>query len=406
MSAARPPAGTPPAGSGTGTAAAAPTPRPRRSWSSRVRGAISVARVPLGAVVLAFAVGSILIWLSSVVTTKSLDLGLPIKAYGAMLEGAGLLGNVNGLVNTLVQAGPLILGGLAVGVGFKAGLFNIGAQGQFLMGAVAGAGTGAAVATWPAPLAILASILAGAIVGGFWGFIPGLLKARTGAHEVVTTIMLNTIAATFIGYLVSGPLLATGFSFDRTGDIGNAALPIIFGRNLHLGVVIAFAAVPIIWWLLWRSTLGFEIRTVGANPDAARYAGMRPGLITVLTMSLCGLLAGIAGAIEIIGITHFMNASYGTNVGFDSITVALLGGAHPVGITLAALLFGAMRAGAGLMQIQTQIPVEIVDILQAVVLLFMAADIVVRRVFRIRKSGPVVEEIATVARSYGGGTSV
>jgi simple sugar transport system permease protein len=371
----------------------------------RVSRSLGVAKVPIGAVVLAFAFGSILIWLSSLVTNHQFDLLLPLKAYGAMVEGAGLTGNVNGLVNTLVQAGPLVLGGLAVGVGFKAGLFNIGATGQFLMGAVAGAGTGAALAAWPAPVAILASLLAGGIVGGFWGFIPGVLKARTGAHEVVTTIMLNTIASTFIGYLVSGPLLAPGFSFDRTGDIGNSALPILFGRNLHLGVFIAFAAIPLVWWLLWRSTLGFEIRTVGANPDGARYAGMRPGVITVFTMSLCGLLAGIAGAIEILGITHFMNASYGTNVGFDSITVALLGQAHPVGIMLAALLFGAMRAGAGLMQIQTQIPVEIVDILQAVVLLFMAADVIVRRIFRIRKSGPMVEEAQTISRSYGAGTA-
>jgi general nucleoside transport system permease protein len=357
--------------------------------------------VPLGAVALAFLLGSILIWISSFVTKKTFDPLLPLTAYGAMLEGAGLTGNINGLVNTLVQAGPLILGGLAVGVGFKAGLFNIGASGQFYMGAVAGAGTGAAVATWPAPAAITAAVLAGAIVGGLWGFIPGALKAWTGAHEVVTTIMLNTIALTFIGYLVSGPLLATGFSFDRTGDVGNAALPIIFGRNLHLGVVIAFLAVPVIWWLLWRSTLGFEIRTVGANPSAARYAGMRPAFITIFTMSLCGLLAGLAGAIEIVGITHFINASYGTSIGFDSITVALLGRAHPLGITLAALLFGAMRAGAGLMQIKTQIPVEIVDILQAIVLLFVAADVIVRRVFRIRAAGPAVQELQTVTRSYG-----
>ncbi len=362
---------------------------------------IAIAGVPLGAVILAFLVGSVLIWISSLVTKKTFDLGLPVTAYGAMLEGAGLTGNINGLINTLVQAGPLILGGLAVGVGFKAGLFNIGAHGQFLMGAVAGAGTGAAVASWPAPLAITAAILAGALVGGLWGFIPGALKAWTGAHEVVTTIMLNTIASTFIGYLVSGPLLAPGFSFDRTGDIGNAALPIIFGRNLHFGVIIAFVAVPLIWWLLWRSTLGFEIRTVGANPSAARYAGMRPARITIFTMSLCGLLAGLAGAIEITGITHFMNASYDTDVGFDSITVALLGRAHPLGITLAALLFGAMRAGAGLMQIQTQIPREIVDILQAVVLLFIAADVIVRRVLRIRAAGPAVQELQTVTRSYG-----
>jgi ABC-type uncharacterized transport system permease subunit len=389
---------------------AAPRADRLRRWSAGAGRALGVARVPIGAVVLAFAVGSVLIWISSLVTKHQLDLALPLTAYGAMLEGAGLTFNpdavVNGLVNTVVQAGPLVLGGLAVGVGFKAGLFNIGAQGQFLMGAVAGAGTGAAVASWPGPLAILVSLVAGGLAGGAWGFIPGILKARTGAHEVVTTIMLNTIAATFIGYLVSGPLLATGFSFDRTGDIGNAALPILFGtRNLHLGVFVAFAAVPLIWWLLWRSTLGFQIRTVGANPDAARYAGMRPGVITVLTMSLCGLLAGVAGAIEIIGITHFMNASYGTGVGFDSITVALLGQAHPVGIMLAALLFGGMRAGAGLMQIRTQIPVEIVDILQAVVLLFIAADVIVRRVFRIRRAGPTIDEIQTVTRSYGAGTT-
>jgi simple sugar transport system permease protein len=218
--------------------------------------------------------------------------------------------------------------------------------------------------------------------------------------------MLNTIAATFIGYLVSGPLLAPGFSFDRTGDVGNAALPILFGtRNLHLGVFVSFAAVPLIWWLLWRSTLGFQIRTVGANPDASRYAGMRPGVITVLTMSLSGLLAGVAGSIEIIGIIHYINPSYGPSVGFDSITVALLGQAHPVGIMLAALLFGGMRAGSGLMQIRTHIPVEIVDILQAVVLLFIAADVIVRRVFRIRRAGPTLEGMDTVTRSYGAGTT-
>jgi ABC-type uncharacterized transport system permease subunit len=388
---------TPAAGSPPPPASAA-----RMGWLRRI---VPAASVPVGAVLLALVVGSILIWISSIVAKGTFDVLLPLNAYGAMAEGAGLTGNVNGLINTLVQAGPLVLGGLAVGVGFKAGLFNIGAQGQFYLGAVAGAGVGAAVATWPAPLAIGAAILVGALAGAVWGFIPGILKARTGAHEVVTTIMLNTIAATLMGYLVSGPLLATGFSFDRTGDVGNAALPILFGRNLHLGVVIAFAIAPLIWWLVWRSTLGFEIRTVGANPTAARYAGMRPALITVFTMSLCGLLAGVAGALEILGITHFINASYGTNVGYDSITVALLGRAHPLGIVLAALLFGGMRAGAGLMQIQTQIPVEIVDILQAVVLLFVAADVIVRRLLRIKSGGPAVREIETVTRSYGEGTA-
>jgi ABC-type uncharacterized transport system permease subunit len=220
--------------------------------------------------------------------------------------------------------------------------------------------------------------------------------------------MLNFIAGALIGYLITGPLEAPGFSFSRTGPLGNSVLPTlaVFGANVHLGVLIAFALVPVIWWVVWRSTLGFEIRTVGANPDAARYAGMHPAVITILTMSLCGMLAGLAGAGQILGISHFMNASYGTSIGFDSISVALLGRAHPVGITLAALLFGAMRAGSGLMQIEAGIPVEIIDVIQATILLFLAADIVIRRALGVRAPSAEPEELQTVTRTYGssGGT--
>ena len=363
--------------------------------------------VPILAVLLAFLVGSIVIVLSSVLTVGYPDLSLPVRAYGSLLQGAGITLDpdvaVNGLVNTVVQAAPLVLGGLAVGVAFKAGLFNIGAQGQFLIGALAAAGVGAAVATWPAPVALVVALVAGCLAGAAWGFIPGALKAWTGAHEVVTTIMLNTIAASIIGWLVTGPLLAPGFSFSRTGDLGNAVIPVVFGRNLHAGVILSALAVPAIWFLLWRSTLGFQIRAVGANPSAARYAGMSPTLIITFTMSLAGMLAGMAGAVEILGITHFMNASYGTSVGFDSITVALLGRTHPVGILLAALLFGAMRAGAGLMQITTGIPVEIVDVIQAIVLLFIAADVIVRRIFRVRVTTGGFAELQTVTKSYSEG---
>jgi simple sugar transport system permease protein len=382
-----------------------PEPEPKTGRRRILRPA---AAVPVFAVILAFLVGSVLILLTSIATAGHLELTLPITGYLALLEGAGFTTDpsaaANGLIDTLVAAAPLVLGGLSVGIAFKAGLFNIGATGQFLMGALAAAGTGAAVASWPGPLAIGTAIIAGCIAGALWGFLPGALKAFTGAHEVVTTIMLNSIAASIIGWMVGGPLLAAGFSFDRTGDLGNATLPILFGtRNLHLGVITSVIAVPVIWFLLWRSTLGFEIRTVGANPSAALYAGMRPAFLIIFTMSLAGMLAGLAGSMEILGITHFMNASYGTSVGFDSITVALLGRAHPVGIVLAALLFGAMRAGAGLMQIKTGIPVEIVDIIQAIVLLFVAADVIVRRVFRIRSSAGGLAELQTVTKSYGEG---
>jgi ABC-type uncharacterized transport system permease subunit len=363
------------------------------------RGPWALLAVPILSVLLALVVGALIMIASSPAITGKFDPALPFVAYKALLEGS--VGSVNALVNTIVQAAPLILGGLAVGVGFKAGLFNIGAQGQFLIGGLGAATIGVIVSGAPAVVAIPVAILAGAVFGGLWGFIPGALKAWTGAHEVVTTIMLNYIGASLIGILVAGPLGAQGFSFARTGDIGNAALPIVFGRNLHLGIFLAFLAVPALWWLIWRTTLGFEIRTVGANPNAARYAGMRPGRLIILTMSLCGFLAGLAGSLEILGVSGFMGASYGTTIGFDAISIALLGRAHPVGIMFASLLFGAMRAGSGLMQIEAGVPVEIIDVVQAVILLFLAADVIVRRLFRVRAARSGVAELKTVTESYG-----
>jgi ABC-type uncharacterized transport system permease subunit len=382
------------------TAAAERATPPRSNLLAR---AVGLVAVPLAAVLGAMVIGGIIIMLSSL-ASGSFDPGLPFQAYGNLLEGA--FGSIRGVVFSVVSATPLILGGMAVGLGFKAGLFNIGAQGQFLMGALGSAAVGASLAGASPLVAIPAAILAGALLGAAWGFIPGALKAWTGAHEVVTTIMLNFIAGALIGYLITGPLEAPGFSFSRTGPLGSSELPTfpVFGANVHLGVLIAFAVVPAVWWLVWRSTLGFEIRTVGANPDAARYAGMHPAFIVILTMSMCGLLAGLAGAGQILGISHFMNASYGTSIGFDSISVALLGRAHPVGITLAALLFGAMRAGSGLMQIEAGIPVEIIDVIQATILLFLAADLVIRRALRIRAPSAEPDELQTVTRSYGSGT--
>ena len=348
-------------------------------------------------------VGAIIISLSSL-ATGGLDLLLPLQAYSNMFEGA--FGSVRGILFSIASATPLVLGGMAVGLGFKAGLFNIGAQGQFLMGALGAAVVGAWIGGASGLVAIPVAILSGALLGAAWGFIPGALKAWTGAHEVVTTIMLNFIAGALIGYLITGPFEAPGFGFSRTGPIGTASLPVIPGTSIHLGVFIAFVLVPAVWWLLWRSTPGFEIRTVGANPDAARYAGMHPALVTILTMSLCGLLAGLAGTGQILGISHFMTASYGTSIGFDSISVALLGRANPFGIAAAALLFGAMRAGSGLMQIEAGIPVEIIDVIQATILLFLAADVVIRRALHIRAASAEPDELQTVTKTYGSGSSV
>lgn len=358
-----------------------------------------VAALPLLAIVLALAIAALIIVVSSAFTGIGFFPLLPLFAYGNLFAGA--FGGLTAINNTLVAAAPLMLGGLAVGLGFKGGLFNIGVAGQFLAGAFTAAVVGAALADAPTAIGMTAALLAGALAGAGLGFIPGFLKARTGAHEVVTTIMLNNATALLLAWAVGDLVRAEGFTFPRTGEIGNAALPVLLGRNLHLGVPLAFVAIFVVRWLLERTTLGFEIRTVGANPNAARYAGMPPLVIVPLTMALSGLLGGTAGAVQMLGVIGFYASGISASVGFDSIAVALLGRSHPIGILFAALLFGAFRAGAPLMQITTQVPVEIIDIIQALIILFLAADLIVRRVFRLRARALEIEGATTVTRTWG-----
>src|SRR6476646_1982314 len=376
--------------------------------------------VPIISIVLALLLGSVLIIISSVIQGQ-LNLMLPIVAYESLLQGATGFSflDVKGstitfaisvdpekaaraLTNTMQASAPLVLTGLAVGLGFKGGLFNIGGTGQVLVGGFVAALVGGAVAQLPVPVAVTIAVTAGALGGAAYGFIPGFLKAFTGAHEVVVTIMLNSLAAVVIVGLVNDIFKITGPTFARTADVGNAALPIIFGRDGSLGILIALVVVPIAYVLIYRTTLGFEIRTAGANPSAARYAGMSPRRLIILTMSLCGLFAGLAGAIEILDLGYYP-AVFGTTIGFAGITVGLLGRAHPVGILLAALLLGGMRAGAPAMQITAKIPIEIIDVIQGLILVFLAAEIVIRQVFRIRAERATPGELKTVAASYGSG---
>ena len=399
------------------TAASPAIPAPRR------QSILAVSLVPIVSILLALLVGAVVIAVSGLATDVGFSLTLPLAAYESLFEGAtGInlldvdgasialpaLGEVfdldrtiNAISRTLANAAPLVLTGLSVGLGFKAGLFNIGATGQLLMGGFVAAVVGAAVASQPAFVAVPLAVAAGALAGFGWGFIPGFLKAFTGAHEVVTTIMLNAIAVAIISGLVNDVLRVPGPSFAQTGEVGNAAFPVIFGREAHAGIFLAAALIPITWWFLWRTTIGFEIRTVGANPSAARYAGMNPRRLMVLTMSLCGMLAGLAGVLEILGRVGHYPAVFGTSLGFDGITVALLGRAHPVGILFAALLLGGMRAGSGLMQIQADVPAEIVDVIQAVILIFLAADFLIRRLIGRRAARATVAELQTVTKSYG-----
>ncbi len=375
--------------------------------------------IPLVSVLLALLLGSVLIILSSLATEGSLNFFLPVIAYEALLQGATGLSfldvtnkavafhlSINpdqaarAITNTLANASPLVLTGLAVGVGFKGGLFNIGGTGQVLIGGFVAAIVGSAVAGLPVPVAVTTAVIAGALGGAIYGFIPGALKAFTGAHEVVSTIMLNSLAAFVIVGLVNDVFKITGPSFARTADVGNAALPILFGRNGNLGIPISFILVFVTWFLIYRTPLGFEIRTVGANPSAARYAGMSPRRLIVLTMSLCGLFAGLAGTFEILSLGYYP-AVFGTSIGFAGITVALLGRAHPVGILFAALLLGGMEAGAPAMQITAKIPIEIIDVIEGLILLFLAAESVIRRLFRSRTERVTPTELRTISRSYG-----
>lgn len=380
----------------------APAGAPGRTRDA-VRQIWTAAALPVVSILLALVVGAVVMLVSQLLEPGgSLNLLLPFAAYRSLFLGA--FGGVDEIVETLVQTTPLVLGGLAVSIGFKAGLFNIGAQGQFTLGALGAVVAGVALADQPPYLAIPLATLAGIAVGAFYGFIPGFLKAVSGAHEVVTTIMLNYVANSILAALVSGPLKVPNSPSPVTYDVGNAAFPILIGTDGHLGLVIAVAAAGVIWWLLFRTTRGFEIRTAGANPDAARYAGMRPKVIISYTMAISGALAGLAGACVVLGVTHKMQSSFATSVGFDSIAVALLARSNPLAVLPSALLFGAMRAGSNRMQVESRIPPELINVLVATALLFLVATPALRRLFRGRGITPAIDQTPTITRSYGGGS--
>ncbi len=291
--------------------------------------------------------------------------------------------------NTLLNAAPLILGGLAVGVAFRAGLFNIGVQGQLIMGAICAGYVGFAFRL-PPLLHLLAALLAGVIGGAVWGGIAGWLKARTGAHEVISTIMMNYLALGLLNYLlgISG-FQAPGSNQAISRSVhGTARLPHLLGPNLslHLGIVIALLAALGCWWLLTRSTLGFSLRAVGANPSAARTAGMKIERSYVVVMLISGGLAGLVGCSQILGTNHALTGDIDAGFGFDAITVALLGQASPRGTIFAGLLFGAFRAGGVVMVANTGIPADVVLVIEAVIVLFLAAPALIRAIFRLRES--------------------
>ncbi|MCW2635126.1 MAG: Nucleoside transporter, permease protein 1 [Blastococcus sp.] len=357
--------------------------------------------VPLYAILIASLVGAVFI----------IGAGSnPLTAYAALFDGA--LGSPDRIATTIGRATPFIIGALAVVLGFKAGLFNIGAEGQLLLGALAAAwvGTWSWLAGLPAVLAVPVVLLAGTLGGLVWGGIPGVLKAKTGAHEVITTIMLNSIAAAFASYLITSRdpilLIDQAASTPHTRLVADSArLPaLVTGTGLHLGIVLALALCVATYLFLKRTTPGFEIRTVGANKDAALYAGMPVQRTIIVVMAASGALAGIAGAAEVIGgSSGYLTPGAFTNIGFDSIAIALLARGNPLAVVPAALLWGALLSGAPLMQVEADLSVNLVRIVQALIILFVAADAIVRKLFRIRAPrGAVDGGPATFSRGWAG----
>ena len=367
-----------------------------------LRSLLEPALVPLLAIVVAMITGSIVMALAG---------ANPLEGYGALFSGA--FGSPARFAQTLGRSIPFIFAALAVTLGFKAGLFNIGAEGQLLMGALgaAWAGTWSWVAPLPALVAVTVVLAVAFLFGMVWGGVPGLLKARTGAHEVITTIMLNAVAVRLVEFLVNSRnpviLLDETASVPHTRAIApSARLPLLFeGTALHFGFVLALVLCGLVWFMLYRTTPGFEIRTVGLNADAARYAGMNVSATVVLVMALSGAIAGLAGGAEVTGGPQgYLTAGIFRNIGFDSIAIALLARGNPIAVVPAAVLWGSLLSGAPQMQLEAGLSIDIVRIVQALIILFVAADVIVRTLFRLRRGRPGDAEGGTIfATGWGSG---
>ncbi len=359
--------------------------------------------IPVLAVITALVVGAVIMWAAG---------DNPIAAYKGLFEGA--FGSARGWATTIRKWSPLVLTGLSVAVAFQAGLFNIGASGQFIIGTIFSVWVGINFEGMPPYLHLPFALVMGILGGMLWGAIPGILKVTTGAHEVITTIMLNYVAALFAGWTVyaggsqgqkPGPLWdPTARAISRTPEIFESAkLPWIFGPpyRVHWGVVLALLTIFLMAWLIYKSIIGFELRTVGQNFKAAKYAGIRVGWSVILAMMLAGALAGLAGAIETLGVNHRFAPEFSGAVGFEGITVALLGQTNPFGVGLAAFFLAALAAGGAKMQFESGVSADIIQVINALLLAFVAAPAIVRYLFRIRKRPEEKEAVPKI--SWGGG---
>ena len=402
---------------------------PDLSGASRRQRIVQTMAVPLLAILSGLILGGVFIMLTSAefYTALSQSLWLGIKTglgivgqtYAAWWD--GMFGNVadlsayfqSGDIKDLYQffypisdglttSTPYIFGGLSVALAFRAGMFNIGAEGQIYLGAAFAAFVGYSITGLPWFIHIPLAVLAGALGGFLWGFIPGFLKARTGAHEVITTIMLNYTAFRLVEWLLNAPMKRPG-SINPISPFMQefAKLPRLFPEplRLHWGFFIALGVAYLVYWFLWKTKWGFDFRAVGSNPRASRYAGMKVTLVMTLSMAFAGALAGMAGGNEVLGVNYTLAPAFSSGYGFDSIAIALLGNNHPLGVVLSALLFGFMRSGATSMMLATGIPIDIVSILQALILAFVAAPGIIRTIYRLKG---IEAKGLTLAGGWGG----
>ncbi|HZP19848.1 MAG TPA: ABC transporter permease [Bauldia sp.] len=345
--------------------------------------------VPVLAVALAILLGG-LTMLATGVSVPTVG-----QAFAALFTGS--FGSLSAISETLTAAAPITLAALGVALGFRAGLFNIGAEGQMIAGGMAAVTVGFSLTGLPVfvhlPLALLAGIAAGAI----WGAIPGWLKATTGAHEVITTIMLNLIAMQLTNFLLRNPPIQKPGRHDPVSSsvLSSAELPKLLtwldpNLRLNAGIIITLVMVLLVYWLLFRTTLGFEFRASGLNPSAARYAGMRSSLIIVAVMAIGGALAGLAGANQVLGVLGRATPGFTGGAGFNAIAVALLGRSHPAGVLIAGILFGALDAGGRQMQVEAGVRIDLIAIIQALIIAFVAAPMLMRAAFpwAFRKNKP------------------
>jgi len=397
----------------------------------RVGGLARRALVPFLAVVTAFIVGALVIVFSDPETLRLFTsdpvaalqraAGQVTGAYAALLTGA--LGSPTQIISalgsgdsrqiarafvpiseTILNATPLIFTGLSVALGFRSGLFNIGAEGQLYLGSIFATYVGFSFTGLPLLVHLPLAVLAGFLGGALWGFIPGLLKARTGAHEVIVTIMLNYTSYRLIDWVLKTTVFQREGRNDPISKIvqDTATFPQFVGDpalRANFSTLVALAAAVAVSWLLFRSVRGFEFRAVGLNPTAARYAGMSIGRTMVLTMVICGGLAGLAGVTQVLGPSRTLTPGFSPGWGFDGIAVALIGGSRPLGVVLAAFLFGALRAGATPMQAATGIPIDLVVVIQALVIMFVAAPALVRGIYRLRTEAATGTEV--FAKGWG-----